>query len=91
MLLAHTTRGVNIDWLHPSIQTLRQGVFLLPWTSYQEPMDRLVKYCRVSDFVMTSEQIHADIECIARMHRTYEERMRKVFQIMLEVRRAQFL
>jgi hypothetical protein len=85
ILIEYQDRGINQDWLHPSIHTIRQGIFMLPWTSYSEPMDRLIKYCRVTEFNMSEAEIRHDVSVIARKHMQYEDRIDCLHAMMIEV------
>ena len=90
MLLEGQDSGVNVDWLHPSLDTIRQGLFLLPWTSYPNPMKRLVKYCSMPEFFMTESEIRNDVHQIAQVHMSFQDRIDDLHVMMKEVRLQTF-
>lgn len=83
-LQMYRTRGINFDWLHPSVDTILRGAHFVDIEQLSEPMRSLVAYCRRLEFHLTNTQIASICQEIADAHIRCETRIACVTRTMIE-------
>ena len=68
-----------MDWLYLSIQTITQGTFLLPWSSYPLHMDKLIQYCQVVEFTLSDEDVKKEAASLTETHFIYQDSIWRIY------------